>query len=497
MSLSPSPGALARLAVIAAVYALVAWFSLGYDDEFYNIALVERSHTLLATLAASTAADVHPVGQYALDFSLYWLLGDWSGVRVAGALALAFALWRLVETQLPTPRTRWLAGLPLVALHPTVLMWGSGLRWTGYFTALYVAAFLWAKTPQRGRGVYWGGLAALLVVLLYLNFYALVLAVPLVAFAVHQRRGGGRAELRPAALALALAAIAALPPVWMLATRQARHIPLQTGSLLTGVSEGGQAFLVNFGLFPLSWPGLACAALTAALAAGWLYAGLRRGRLDPTTLLVVASVALLIGCGLGAKARNFTPLLPVFMASLAAQALRPETPRAPRGALAGLAALQAIGLYHVAAHVDTAKGAWNYPVAATLAAVRDETAACGGRLVVAVYDPTFSYYLAKTPGVRVVGPFAADASPRVPAGECLVALRTFRGSFAPSFLDRMIDELPASAANTRTLGPDRYAAIKRRFDPDVPDAYVILDIFGPLAEARELPSWRAPGLPRP
>jgi len=66
------------------LYGFVGYSSFGYDDELFNIRLIERYG--LGAISIVQQTDVHPPGSYLVNWALFTLLGDWKLVRLVGAL---------------------------------------------------------------------------------------------------------------------------------------------------------------------------------------------------------------------------------------------------------------------------------------------------------------------------------------------------------------------------------------------------------------------------
>jgi hypothetical protein len=73
------------LFVLLAIYAWVGFSSLGYDNEFTNIVLVEHNK-VGAVLHIVNTTDVHPPGSYLINWALFRLLHEWRLVRLVTAL---------------------------------------------------------------------------------------------------------------------------------------------------------------------------------------------------------------------------------------------------------------------------------------------------------------------------------------------------------------------------------------------------------------------------
>lgn len=482
--------------LVMATFAGTGWFSPGYDDEFYTIDAITRTHGLAALARFIDGHDVHPPLSYLLDAVLHDLTGSWRAVRALSGLAVAASLVVFVRAATRDARALFLPCLLIVGLHPTLVMWTASLRWTAPFTALSMLALaLILRNPAR-PGLFWTALAALLVLLFHTNYEALLLGPLLVALAVHARRTTFRAEWKLVLAALGVAALLCVPQAMAMLHGPIGRRGSQTGALLSGLSGTAQGYLVNMGLFPLSIPGLLNMVAVAGLA-GFVAITVRTRLLrQPLFLFWLAGTGLFLLSGIAVKPRNFTPLVPVLFLLLTLLPLGSPHWRRAVPLFLLLAACQLLGLAHVLLHRDTGKGSWNLPVAQVMEAVRERARACPGTLHVAVYDVVLAHWVAGEPGLVTVSPYRpASTPPR--AGDCLVALLTYHGSLAPMFVQRMVASLPPSPATEVRLAPDPYADTKRRFDAGVPDAYVRLLDYGRLIAPVDLEAWHPHQVPAP
>src|SRR5262249_38165629 len=134
-------------------------------------------------------------------------------------------------------------------------------------------------------------------------------------------------------------------------------------------------------------------AATIAAIAGWYL--FRRPQwtsqqsLQLTALLV--AVACIVATGLGIKPRNAVFLLPlVILIQSAALTQLPIWSRVAAATL--LMVYQALGVWNVVAHVNTAKGSYNTDYKSAMADIRRWRRDCGG-IVVVNHDPVLSYLL--------------------------------------------------------------------------------------------------------
>ena len=95
-------------------------------------------------------SDVHPVGMYVIALFFFKIFNNWSAVRVAGALFVAYSLWIFwFKTRKDKDFVADLLYYVLVCLNPSILLWCSGLRW--YTWVLAFSCFLGILMNKSGE----------------------------------------------------------------------------------------------------------------------------------------------------------------------------------------------------------------------------------------------------------------------------------------------------------------------------------------------------------
>jgi hypothetical protein len=481
--------ALAFIVLVAAVFATFGWLSPGYDDEFYNIALARTAGAFDVAhwWGVANVDPVHPGGQYITNFVLHAALNDWRLVRAVSAAAAgsAVALYILASV------TRTSRLLPLaaavVAFSPTLLLWSTGLRWQSLFLALTMLLLIFAQDKRTSGNMYWLRLGITAILLCYVGYLGLVLAPLVVAWALWSRRGDFRREWPVVAVVAAAAIALYLPELGRLLGSGTSASNGQTGSLWLSTAGAAQGLLINSGLFPLSGIGIFTAFATAVVATAVAVIHWRQISRDPLAWLVIAFAVVLAVSGLGVKFRNVVPILPVFLGLIfqygfAGQRVKPLI----AAGIIVLALTNTIGAVNLLRHTRTAKGSWNLPIEATIAELAKPYAGCT-QVVLLTIDPGLAWHAAER-GYRVLGPYG-DKSSKVPAGDCVVAAVTYSGPFGRANYAHAFSRLPSHAFETLQLGRDPDAAIKRRFDPSVPDYYVELRRYPPLDRGADYSAW--------
>ena len=479
------------LVSVCALYVLVAYASPGYEDEFYNIPIVERATSFWAMIDQISREDVHPVGQYVINYLLFKCFNSWSIARVAGALASAFAVWSFVQSSDFEGTGKKTLALTLVALNPTLLLWCTGLRWLTYFVPLFLFTLIWLRRNISSPAAFWSVFTALLAGLFHINYITILLGPPILALAVYNRRESLSREAIVIAFTLGIGVLLCLPQFYFFFYYQRLNNSEQEGGIIQSMAGAAQGLLVNMGVFPLSMFGAASVILLFAVV---IMIVRERGFsliANKSVIFLGSAIVLMILSGVATKPRNLAPLVPVLMASLIVLASQLKAWRLAQGALLGVALINLVGIRNVVAHQDTAKGSWNLPVERVKTIVEQRAKSCRGRLIVAVNEPVLTYALEQARTSVVVSPYGglSPAGAVAEPDDCLIALRSYRGSMSKDAYQRMLGDLPASPAEEILIDKDVYASIKSKFDPDIPEYYIRVLDFGIVGKKVVLNDW--------
>ncbi len=111
--------------------------SSGYDDEFFNIGIVENFKTFEILYLDSSLNPHHPNGSIFLNSILYKALGDWSLIRAFTGIFFAASLcFSYVLFSRNREHFYKVVFFILLCLNPSLLMLGTSLRWYSVFFIL-------------------------------------------------------------------------------------------------------------------------------------------------------------------------------------------------------------------------------------------------------------------------------------------------------------------------------------------------------------------------
>lgn len=480
--------------LLAVLYGSVGYFSPGYDDEIFNIRLIEKhGGDWFALVSAVEGMDVHPPGSYLIDAVLFRLCGDWGLVRLIVSLFASAAVVFAIDSARRREGTRSALLLyGLLGLNPALLLWCTGLRWYAFF----VPVLVWLTTlPPAGSRRYWLKCFAGLLALGYLGYAVLVVALPVLALYWVGAAGHWRDKLRAAWAYAAVALLLYLPQAYFFLTVHARHKDKQIFSLAKGLVGFAAAQLSNQGVFPLSLPGLMAIVGSLGVAATLMAAGWRRNFASRQFLAYAFAVAVMLATGLAGKMRNFVVLAGFQARWLAGAQVEPRVAGAFRLFMGLVLAANVWGVVNVVAHRETTKANWNLPVAEVLDRLAATRAGCNGDLLVLSHDKMLSWHLANR-GFEPFVPAGRRGGAEPPAAAthaCLALVKTFAGTIGREQYGLLIGEVEAlrqESSERLLFGRDAYAEWKRKVDPAYPDYGAEIVLLRGVSGVDTLRHWR-------
>ena len=459
--------------LLFALYGYVGFASPGFDDEFFTIRWIEELGPDI--ISGAQARDVNPAGSYAVFWLLHSALGSWSLVRLVVSLgAAAAAAYAIVRTRSSHGDGRGLMAVFLVGLNPALLMWTTSLRWY----ALFVPILILLSFPPRPAGWrYWATYFGGLLVLGYLSYAMLVIAIPLGYLYWRADPRTTKAKVRQMVPTGLVFALLYAYQMRVFLTEDLASDATQRFPLLDGLIGFGVGALSNQGVFPLSIGGAASIVGTVGAFALIVLTGLRQNTThNPFFVPYWMGAFLLLLSGLGGKYRNFVVFAPWQGLFLAQAVIAQKWLRAFVVCVALMSTGNVIGVVNVASHTNTPKSSWNLPVDQVVAMVAATSATCDDDIVIVALDPTLTYTLEEQ-GYPVVGLWSTRtdrvaATSRAPA--CVVALKTYSGSRegVARALYSAVEAIDATSRDTQRIGYDATYQAKRLLEDDYPEYQV-------------------------
>jgi hypothetical protein len=470
------------------LYVSTALNSYGFDDEFFNIGIVE-AYGLSAFLTTQTI-DVHPPLSYLINALLYEVLGSWVAVRVISALAICVALFYVGESFVKKygHRAATLTFL-LLASNPAILLWGTSLRWYAYFLPI----FLWLSITPKKQGIaYWAKLTVGLTALGYTGYIAFLVAPAIILIYWLESNQHFKTKLKYLITSLIFGLTAYLPQLLIFLNVHLPNAGGQMGSIFDSIAGVFITQFSNQGVFPISIAGLVGAAgMMLVMTIALMSQPLPNLRQDSKFISYAVFTMLAVVSGISAKFRNLmiaSPLQALWLGSVI-----PKT-RAKKAWMLGLSLVFVSnfwGVFNVYFHQNTTKNSWNLPIDEILTYLASESSACDGSSVFFTHDPTISYYVERS-YVNSFGPYVRNLTSLQDRYRCGFIITTFQGSISDDVYSDMMHSIESLGYSSRTvlyLQEDPFYAFKNRLDSRYPRYVATITKIEDLENVITMDSW--------
>ena len=462
------------------LYSCIAFFSYGYDDEYWNIYHIEDASSLTAMVQSTVDTDTHPPLSYIINYLLFQVLKSWSMVRVVGAVLCAVSVCLVWHNLYHREDRVWkIYSYIMVCLNPTLLLWCTSLRWYTYMVISVCALeLLLVHREKLKKPLFWGLLFLIYVIMFHLEYSAAILIV--VSFILIVLATKAVREELPFILLFGIAAVISVVPQAYIFITVKYPFGKSIGEIyspLRCILGAGQNLLCGQGAFPISPAGIILGIGNIMLC--FVLLGNMKSILGQKKhIFFFCAYVLVTILGIGGKIRNYTPLAlrqSDLFVELAKEAKHKWFQRISMALILVGSIWSAV---NVLAHTDTNKGGWNMPYAEIVAYVSEQYDA--DTTVVWTHDPVLSYSL-QDKGYHTIGEepgWEADMEKAKSSGKTVVIASTYKGS---------LDEASYVAISTyiddpkfvpgRSFGKDNYAWLKRKMDSEYPDYYCELYIW--------------------
>jgi hypothetical protein len=444
-------------AFIILLYSIVAVQSFGYDDEFFNIYLIETYG--FKAISRLQHADIHPPLSYVANAVIFQTFHSWTAVRLISGQALVVFL--------------------LLALNPAILMWCTGIRWYAYFLPILLyLVFL----PVRSGYKEWVKILAAITLLAYIEYRAFLIILPVLLLRWTFSEDTSKTKFRYL-LYLSPPFVALYGyQLFVFLTVHLNNKGMQVSHFL-GANLRGYFIsqISNQGVFPVSMAALLSIAGSIGILLCIIGQMLRVANTKRTnvalTVYVITVVSLLIA-GVAWKPRNLILLIPFQVFLIANYYTLLRNSRVYTGAVILLGIANVCGCVNVAFHENTTKNSWNLPVKETI----DEIRKLGNNdssLMIFTYDPTLHYVLQKN-NFNVVSLNKSEKTISEGQVRTAVFIKTFKGTIPKTVYDSLVAEensIQSSASKVVKISRDKYYQWKRKVVEEYPEYEVELLIY--------------------
>ena len=473
------------------LYIFVGYTSYGYDDEFFNINLIERFDW--ATLNYTQSHDVHPPGSYFIDLILYKIFGKWEIVRTLISFFTGISL--IYAINYVKIRFGVIAGIRcfiLLGLNPAILMWCTGLRWYAFF----VPILIWLSLPRRKKGWFlWIQCFGGLLLLGYFGYATFIIAPSIFLLYWMFSEECIKKKLKKITL---VGFFFSLLYTHQLAIFLNVHIKNRDGQISSFLNNG-TGFLIsqfsNQGVFPISYPGITSLIGTFGIFLLLLNLKFESNRKNYFLFPYLIGCSLAVLSGLAGKFRNLIILSPFEALWISTSSMGGLRNRAFNIFLVMIFIGNICGIYNVVLHQNTTKNSWNMPIQEVLGQLKILKIDCHGNLLVLSHAPNLVWHLEKN-GFYVIGPYSQEKFNRGLRSqyECIALLRTNIGVLSADQYERMyqsVDNIKYLSVQIKRYGRDNAFLIKRKLDKNYPEYSIELNTYYQATNLKGLNIWSA------
>ena len=474
----------ASLAVPLLLFAFTAWNSYGWDDEFFNLEQLEHRHTLNELITHINSVDVHPIGQYVMNYILYGIFGSWKSVRTAGALIAALSLWLCwYMTRKRNDNLSCIFTYAILCLNPSFILWSTGLRWYTYIMPLVCGLGLLMhnsgkKFTDKGAFAFWVCYFMLCVLMFHVAYCSIIMILVSFFCILYTRRKYLRDEAK---IIITLAVTSSFMISYQAYAFITVHYPngkVKLVSMLMPFISAGQNFLCGSAVMPVSLSGILFILSGVIIFIAFIM-NIKSVMKDCTSKYFVFSylVNIILKTGVGARYYTVFNVQQSDFVSEIYSCIRSR--RIKVTALCLYLAGSILGIFSVITHTDTAKASWNTPYESIIAYIM--RADPEKKSLTITSNPVLCWHM-KELGYNAIDLNAREL-PKDNNGSLIFAVKTFRGTLKPERNDEYISYIETHKAKEHKLfGHDKYAGSKRRIEkayPDYPDYYAEVFMIEP------------------
>ena len=454
------------------LYLYVAYTSFGFDDEFFNMDIIER-YNFIPMLNKVEHWDVHPPGQYMINYLLYSVFHNWRIVRLFGAILMITSIIYSIENVKKSKGVIEAYKLYFfLGANPALLLWCTGIRWYSYFIPILIWLCIIPNT--NNHRYYWSKCFFGLLILAYINYAAFIVAVPVLYLYWSNFRKSGNWNKKNILILVAICSLAYLPQLYFFIKVHSLNRAGQIFSLKTSIIGFVATQLSNQGVFPISNIGvLAILSSLFFIIVSSIYI-LKTKKIENKYIVPYwILVTLLIITGLAGKLRNFILVSPFQSFYLSCFKSNKNFNKLLNFSLIIIAITNIIGIYNVTMHQDTTKNSWNLPIKEVLAYVENIKKKDGNQeIIILTHDPILTRTLIEK-RYRVISPYNNQEkfNSSINKNNDIIVIKTFMGSINENTYKKLlasVDKLKYDSKFYLNIGIDRYFLHKRKINKNYP-----------------------------
>jgi len=468
------------------LYGYVGYTAIGFDDEFFNISVVE-SLSFSQMIDFLQSSDTHPPISYIFNKFIFNLFNDWKIVRLITSLLFSACIcYAINETNKRNGIKSSILFFFLLGLQPAMLMWGTSLRWY----SIFVGILLLVSFPFKGKSIwiYWTQFIIGSLLLLYTGYIAMLIIPGLAWIYYKEMEGSEKRKLISLSLSLMAICIFFFPQFIIFKSVHFRTGNSQFYSFFSNLQGVFISQFSNQGLFPLTLFAI-FSAIGFLILLGVEFHNLLKNKLNENALPYFSSIILIVAAGLAGRFRSLVvvhPFQAIWMIDLA----KNKGTKLAKIGISMIIISNIAGLINVSMHRETTKNNWNTPMSAILSIVKKEN--IEGKTVIYCHDPILSYQLEKS-GYPVIGPYYINKKKySFSSAAIAVVIKTNQGVIPFEKYQAMINETTAFGFIEKKiiqLGEDKHFKMKQKIDPTFPKFAAELIIYKDVTNIPQHSAW--------
>lgn len=471
--------------IFGCIYLIVALNSFGFDDEFYNLNIVENLG--IGVTSFTQRDDVHPPLSFYFNSQLIRFLNDWSLVRAVSALFLMMSIIYYTRNVGKGKSEKILLFL-LIATSPSLLLWGTSLRWYAYFLP---TLFIMLVKPKSQNFTYWLKFIIGSLLLGHIGYIFLLLSPILFLYYLNGYKRPTKLIILHSTVSILLIILFYTPQLVVFYNYHLPNGSNQYDSFLKNLQGVFISIFSNQGLFPITIFGiLGAIGVMIMIYSSIINIKKLKNLYHNSFSHFVLGVFLFLISGIASKFRNLVIIEPFKSKWIIDQKKYEKTKKLFIIGFLLIITSNIVGMYNVVNHENTTKNSWNLPISETLKIFNESIDA--ENTIIVTHDPSLTYIL-RNEGYSVISTYFREGNTPVNEAKFInvVYLKTFKGSMDITYYDsiiRLIESLEYKTYEVISLRRDSHHAIKKRLDPYYPEYVIQMMVYKGVENIRILNS---------
>lgn len=374
--------------ISAILFLSIAYNSFGYDDEYWNIRMIEEN-SLIGLVTKIQTSDVHPPLSYIINFSLYKTFHNWQIVRLISALLYLVTLgYAILKTK---EKEAQLILILLLGFNPTIMLWVTSIRWYAYAVPLLMLLNI---SLDKNNKFYWYYFFGGFLILSFLSYIGMILIIPYFIWYFIRQEDSIIKRIKKVIIPGSIYILAYIYQVYLFLTvHRFNNIKdnQQTFDIITSIKSYVSSVFSNQAIFPLSIFGIISLIGYLIVIIIVIFSLLSKSiKIKEFIPFVIGSILYII-TGLAGKLRNLV-LLDISKAHLIGVFANNKYKKTFFIGILIILISNTYGIYNVWSHQRTTKNAWNLPLNESVS-LMENLEKVNTKEVYFTFHPTYTYHL--------------------------------------------------------------------------------------------------------